>query len=986
MTNMKRRRFLVAVPLIALIISGCGVKTSDSTPSPFSSDSESTTQAPSSGQSSSSSSRSSSSSSRSSSSSSRSSSSSSQSSSSQSSSKPTTVHATDFQIVPDSVTVRAGENYQFQVQMTPANATSPVSWEVSEYAGSISDTGLFTAAHIGSYVVTARIDSPKLQGSAATRYARVTIEKGDLNVWIDSDTNTAQIIGISAPIEEVHIPETFAGYPVTSIAEVLRGSSYNSDFTENYFTQVKKMYIPRSIEQIEENAFVFGPNIEFHYEGTRSEWLSINEGWCPDNVHCSDGILSDNLTGPDIPEGDTADVGMFNLWHSWDGKIYIQSIDITDDTEEIHIPATYNGFPINIENLYYPCDETPILHPSLKRIYINAFYGGFTYPLHASNIDSITFGYNYRGNKVVINRILNSYDDTDTNIKSVVLDQNNPYYVVENNMLCSADRKILVWGGTVSGNITLPTTIEIIGERAFMGSHITSINWTSVTEIQNFAFMLSSLTSIDLTGVQTLGDEAFGMCARLTSATNLPNLEVIPDYLFTGCSSLSSITLPNNVTSIGRGAFGETYSLREITLPDGLEEIDDNAFNNSGLLSISIPDSVTKIGDEVFSGCALETAHLPAGLKEIPRGMFQSCNGLIKVDVPSSVIKINDYAFAWDALLSIITLPNDLRFIGDFAFFCCYGLRNLNIPSSVVVVGNDAFCCVPLTSVELGPELEELGINSFDAMSNITVNPNNPFYVIEDGVLYNKQKTHLYCYDMHKTAETFKVPNTVSFINAGAFSAEIIEEYVTELNIQFNTDISEEIKTALYAAGWDDELWPGFEFTDPSGRVKLRVHEEIIKADVWGDNDYAIYGTEINIYVPDSYHGYILPPSFPTKSCVPQYISDYLAAEGISDITIPYIPNVDSSKILRCYPWSWEGTPFSFSLKNIILPTSIAAIEGFGQDYTMPEGITIFYEGSQTDWEKIVGHNVFETFNVKYYSQSSQSGCWRYVNGEPTLW
>ncbi|MCL2751711.1 MAG: leucine-rich repeat domain-containing protein, partial [Firmicutes bacterium] len=77
-------------------------------------------------------------------------------------------------------------------------------------------------------------------------------------------------------------------------------------------------------------------------------------------------------------------------------------------------------------------------------------------------------------------------------------------------------------------------------------------------------------------------------------------------------------------------------------------------------------------------------------------------------------------------------------------------------------------------------------------------------------------------------------------------------------------------------------------------------------------------------------------------------------------------------------------------LTSITIPSSVANIETgafFGCD-----SLTVYYGGTDiTAWDTILIYDDYSNGGLLsatryYYSETFQSGCWRYVGGVPTLW
>ena len=211
--------------------------------------------------------------------------------------------------------------------------------------------------------------------------------------------------------------------------------------------------------------------------------------------------------------------------------------------------------------------------------------------------------------------------------------------------------------------VTIPSTITIIGKSAFAGSGLTQIEIPdSVRIIDSSAFEnCSSLSNVIIgEGVEKIGDEAFLLCANDMN-----------------------VTLGNNVTSIGEGAFvgcafneykGNKYlgsakiegqeanpyyalitGYTNPTIHPSTRIIADHAFEGSSITSVEIPDSVTHIGESSFYSYQLEYVKLGSNLLSIGKSAFFSQK------------------------LTSISIPKGVKFIGAGAFICPEDLRGLSI-------------------------------------------------------------------------------------------------------------------------------------------------------------------------------------------------------------------------------------------------------------------------------------------------------------------
>lgn len=172
----------------------------------------------------------------------------------------------------------------------------------------------------------------------------------------------------------------------------------------------------------------------------------------------------------------------------------------------------------------------------------------------------------------------------------------------------------------------------------------------------------------------------------------------------------------------GRDPFGGIYSLdgkrflrydgmtnrRSYRIREGVEDIYDKAFW-----------VVTGLGNGDH-GLSFHSIELPQSLKRIGKEAFRACS-LQNINLPDSVEEIGDSAFLNCQILETIILPPNLRRIGCFAFKTA-GIKSITIPASVESIGDMCFDnCYQLSSIE--------------------VEKGNKYYISEDGILYNMDKT-----------------------------------------------------------------------------------------------------------------------------------------------------------------------------------------------------------------------------------------------------
>ena len=182
-------------------------------------------------------------------------------------------------------------------------------------------------------------------------------------------------------------------------------------------------------------------------------------------------------------------------------------------------------------------------------------------------------------------------------------------------------------------------------------------------------------------------------------------------------------------------------------------------YRNSNIKSVIIENSVTSVGDSAFEYCTnLTSVKIPNSVTSIGLGAFSDCTSLTSIEVSDNN---KNYASVDGVLFNkdkseLITypagkadseyvIPNSVTNIGDFAFYGCTSLTIVTIPNSVISILLGTFDdCTSLTSID--------------------VEKDNPTYLSQDGVLFNKDKSELITYPAGKTDSTYIIPDGVTII------------------------------------------------------------------------------------------------------------------------------------------------------------------------------------------------------------------------------
>ena len=262
------------------------------------------------------------------------------------------------------------------------------------------------------------------------------------------------------------------------------------------------------------------------------------------------------------------------------------------------------------------------------------------------------------------------------------------------------------------------------------------IDGYTVTKISPYAFNGSNIETVTLPDtIEMIGEGAFKNCKKLKSVHGLENcngLKEIKAYTFSYCEALQEISFPNTIESMGSRTFEYCTNLRyvyglenctklkeiptatflqcleliEIKLPEGLKIIGEEAFSlcDRGLKSINIPSSVLSIGRMAFSYClSLEEVNIPASVESIENMAFYFCSSLEAINVDSNnphwksvdgVLYTKDmktlHTFPSGKRCAEFNVPEGVTTIYSNAFSLPAYLRVIHIPSSVEKIGAEA--------------------------------------------------------------------------------------------------------------------------------------------------------------------------------------------------------------------------------------------------------------------------------------------------------
>lgn len=141
--------------------------------------------------------------------------------------------------------------------------------------------------------------------------------------------------------------------------------------------------------------------------------------------------------------------------------------------------------------------------------------------------------------------------------------------------------KALAFVNVTSREVIFPKTITTIGQNAFTGSGLASVEIpATVKTVENYAFSkCQNLISATISSkVENVGNNLFENCQFLRTLTFEEGTTAISPSIAKDCNRLETVNFPETVKTIGFNAFMNCQKIKEIYIPKTVETIGIQAF------------------------------------------------------------------------------------------------------------------------------------------------------------------------------------------------------------------------------------------------------------------------------------------------------------------------------------------------------------------------------------------------------------------------
>jgi hypothetical protein len=403
----------------------------------------------------------------------------------------------------------------------------------------------------------------------------------------------------------------------------------------------------------------------------------------------------------------------------------------------------------------------------------------------------------------------------------------NEDFRIEDCFVVSKDGRRLVQCFNELSRVSIPGSVEVVGERCFSGckslSEVIFPADSHVTRLETWCFSRSGFGGADGCPIQKIVLPA--------------SLEVVGGRCFSGCKSLSEVIFPadSQVTRLEEECFSRC-PIQKIVLPASLEVVGERCFWGCKSLSEVIfpADShVTRLEKGCFYGCPIQKMELPARLEFVGqcslagvrnvsvceknehfrieecflasvdgRRLVQCFNELSRVSIPGSVEVVGERCFSGcDSLSEVIfpadshvarlekecfsgsdrlglygcriqkiVLPASLEVVGERCFSGCDSLSEVIFPadSHVTRLEKGCFCGCRIQKMELPAGLEFVGECSLAGVRSVSVCEKNEHFRIEECFLASVNGRRLVqCFNEFRRVS---IPGSVEVVGERCFS------------------------------------------------------------------------------------------------------------------------------------------------------------------------------------------------------------------------
>ena len=434
---------------------------------------------------------------------------------------------------------------------------------------------------------------------------------------------------------------------------------------------------------------------------------------------------------------------------------------------------------------------------------------------------------------------VNPYDITEEG--ELLSSNGNLLLMDENGTLTIPDSVTKIGEGAFANleglkTIIIPGSVKEIGTNAFSYNTTleTVIMQEGVEKIYSWAFAgCSNLKNVTMpNSLNFMGGMSFYYCVNLEEIVIPNKIKEIPGNCFAGdvklkhvvlpnqllnikefafyTTGISQIEIPNTVNMIGKGAFENCNNLNNIELNNSQYYVYENGFlmpkDKTSIMFISpnylksvdtlkIPEGVQDFSNNIINFNNIKKLEIPSSLINVSLRIFPSSISQVIIDTNNpKYISENNLWYTKDTkrLIMCYSKEQDIRIqegilvAEDGAFGAAVNATSITLPDSLTHISGQAFnACRNLKTIKIGRNVQEIApiMMLFECKADVIIDEANPYYMVENGVLYSKDKKVLKACLKTFTGE-FVVDSQVEKIAPNAFNNQKITKVTIPENVK----------------------------------------------------------------------------------------------------------------------------------------------------------------------------------------------------------
>ena len=397
--------------------------------------------------------------------------------------------------------------------------------------------------------------------------------------------------------------------------------------------------------------------------------------------------------------------------------------------------------------------------------------------------------------------------------------------------------------------IIIPGTVKRIGSSAFAYNATLEnvIMQEGVEEIGNNAFQsCSNLKNVDLpSSLISIGVQAFLYCHSLQKVEIPSKIKTIESDSFYDCSKLNKVILNEGLEKIESNAFANT-SFSKIEIPSTVVNIGSLVFANnknldnivikgncpyvyeSGMLMTKAKDNILFVSDSYLK--SVTTFTIPEGIIKF-NVSINSYNNIKKLIIPSTLQSISN-ANALPTTISDIEISGNnskyavsnenkilytkdtkeliscfskeetidlkdiegISILAQYSFNQAENAKTIILPDLLTTINAFSFTnCGNIQEIKIGSNVSYIHplFKYVNYIGKVTIDSSNNSYIIENNILYSKDKKTLVCV-LYAINGKFEIDESVekiethAFHNQGQMTEVVIPDSVKKIKKSFN--------------------------------------------------------------------------------------------------------------------------------------------------------------------------------------------------------